>query len=376
MALKINALEDGSTELIVYGPISRDPTWNDDVITPNQFRKQLKALKGKSITVRINSPGGDMHSGNAIFNLLDQYSGDVTCLVDGIAASAASVIACAGTLKMAQNAMLMIHNAQTYASGDANEFKNIAKNLEKANQTMLVTYVAKTGLSEAEIKNMMDKETFLTAAEALELGFADEIIEVDKPISAYLDGEHLLLNGVQFSADANFINNLKKQNPHITFDAAKPANQTTTSNNVDNNSSQGENNMPILTMEAFQKENPTIYAQIFDAGKREGIKASTEQVIQQERARMKALDKLSEPGMEDLVAQAKDSGDAPGDLALKICERRNDPVFKAAQAQQQDATVLNGIDSLNLDPTNNKSNPEAKGEEQFFAGFQQFGANK
>lgn len=375
MALKINALDDGSTELLVYGPIQRDSSfWNEDeVITPKQFTKQLKALKGKPVTLRINSPGGDMHAGNAIFNILDRHDGEVTCYVDGLAASAASVIACAGTLKMAKNAMFMIHNARSFAEGNSNDFKQAADNLEKANHTMIVTYAAKTGLPESELKEMMDKETFLTASEALELGFADEVDGVETPISACLDGKHLLFNGVQFSADAKFMDNIKRYYPTLTIEAKASNNRPAAVNHAATFLPEGAT-MPPLTMEALQKDSPEVFAKIFEAGKAEGMTASAEQATKNERERIKALDEISEPGMEDLVMKAKyETGEDVGKVAIEICKRRNDPKFKAQQAQQKDATVLNGIDSFNMDPTQGSSNPEAKSEEEYLAGFKEWG---
>lgn len=374
MALKINALDDGSTELLVYGPISRDPAYEDDDITPKQFTKQLKALKGKPITLRINSPGGDMHAGNAIFNMLERHEGEVTCYVDGLAASAASVIACAGTLKMAKNAMFMIHNARTIAMGDSNDFKNAAESLEKANQTMITTYATKTGLTETKLKEMMDKETYLTANEALELGFADEVVGIETPISACIDNKYLLFNGVKFSADASFMDNIKKYYPNLIIEAKASTNPPAADNSVANFLPEGAT-MPPMTMEALQKDSPEVYAKVFEAGKAEGIKASAEEAAKNERERIKSLDEISEPGMEDLVMKAKyETGEDAGKVAIEICKRRNDPKFKAQQAQQNDATDLNGIDSFNLDPTQGPSNPTAKAYEEFFAGFKQFGA--
>lgn len=136
---------------------------------------QANADKSK-IRVRINSPGGDVFDGMAIHNALKQAEADVTVDVDALAASAASVVAMAGdTVNMAENAMLMIHNAWTIAGGDSIEFSRVAALLEQINGNVALSYQNKTGMAADEVRAMMDAETWMTAAEAEEMGFADAV---------------------------------------------------------------------------------------------------------------------------------------------------------------------------------------------------------
>lgn len=162
-----------SAEISIYDEIGG---WG---ISAKEFADDLKALKGiKDITLRINSPGGSVFDGMAIFNLIKAHDAQITVMVDGLAASMASIIAMAGDLiVMPENSMMMIHNPWTMAWGDAAELRKNAELLDKIKSAMISAYVNKTGLSEDEIATYMDEETWLTGKEAVELGFADESTE-------------------------------------------------------------------------------------------------------------------------------------------------------------------------------------------------------
>lgn len=182
-------------ELMIYGPISSDSWWGDEV-TPKQFKADLDSLGDISeLTVYINSDGGDVFAGQAIHSMLKRHQAKVTCYVDGLAASIASIIAMAAdVVRMPVNAMMMIHNPMTFAAGNADEFRKIAETLDKIAESSIAAYQEKTGLSEKKIKEMMDAETWMTAKDAFKLGFADEIDE-EKQITASVDGRFTLMNG-------------------------------------------------------------------------------------------------------------------------------------------------------------------------------------
>ena len=169
-----NEDEDGRT-LYLDGEIS-DETWYGDEVTPELFRRELEAGQG-SITVWINSPGGDVFAAAQIYNMLMEYKGDVTVRVDALAASAASVIAMAGTtVQMSPVAMMMIHNPMTIAIGDSEEMKRAVAMLEEVKESIMNAYEIKTGLNRTKISHLMDAESWFNAKKAVELGFADGIL--------------------------------------------------------------------------------------------------------------------------------------------------------------------------------------------------------
>lgn len=169
--------DDNSAELLVYGDITSYKWYEDDVCSYD-LAKELEELQGKDLTVRINSYGGEVAQGLAIYNLLKGYKGNVTTLCDGFACSAASVVFMAGQKRrMPKSSLLMIHNAWSYAYGDSNELRKKADDLEKITQPSIEIYKANSNLDEETIKTMMDEETWITAEEAYEYGFATSIVE-------------------------------------------------------------------------------------------------------------------------------------------------------------------------------------------------------
>lgn len=182
-------------ELLIYGTIS-DSTWWGDEVTPKQFKKDLDALGDvDTINVFINSGGGDAWAGQAIYSMLKRHKATINTYVDGIAASAASVIACAGdTVTMPRNSMMMIHNPWTLAYGYADELRAVADMLDKVRDTLVNVYEDKSGRSREDIIAIMDAETWLTAEEALAEGFCD-VVDEAKEIAASVRGNTLTING-------------------------------------------------------------------------------------------------------------------------------------------------------------------------------------
>lgn len=171
--------EDGKVSeertLFLNGTIA-ESSWFDDDVTPQLFKDELNAGSG-DITVWINSPGGDCVAAAQIYNMLSNYAGKVTVKIDGIAASAASVIAMAGdTVLVSPVSMLMIHNPATIAWGDHAEMQKAIDMLAEVKESIINAYVVKTGLSRARLSHLMDAETWMDANKAVELGFADEIM--------------------------------------------------------------------------------------------------------------------------------------------------------------------------------------------------------
>jgi len=167
--------EDGSRALRLDGAIAEE-TWLGDEVTPKQFRCELFSEEG-DVTVWINSPGGDVFAASQIYTMLMEYKGHVTVKVDGIAASAASVIAMAGgEVYMSPTSMLMIHNPMTVAWGNVNEMQKAIDLLDEVKESIINAYELKSGLSRSRISHLMDAETWLNAKKAVELGFADAVL--------------------------------------------------------------------------------------------------------------------------------------------------------------------------------------------------------
>lgn len=162
--------------LFLNGTIAEE-SWFDDDVTPQLFRDELNAGSG-DITVWINSPGGDCVAAAQIYNMLMNYKGNVTIKIDGIAASAASVIAMAGTkVVMSPVSMMMIHNPATVAFGDSADMQKAIAMLDEVKESIINAYEIKTGLSRAKLSHLMDAETWMDANSAIEMGFADEIMQ-------------------------------------------------------------------------------------------------------------------------------------------------------------------------------------------------------
>ena len=163
-------------------------SWFDDDITPKMFKEELFSGSGP-ITLWINSPGGDCIAASQIYSMLMDYQGEVTVKIDGIAASAASVIAMAGTkVLMAPTALMMIHNPSMMAFGDHNDMAKAIDILNEVKESIINAYEIKTGQSRAVLSHLMENETWMNAKKAIELGFADGILEdtkKDAPVEAY-----------------------------------------------------------------------------------------------------------------------------------------------------------------------------------------------
>lgn len=168
-------MEQTERTLFLNGTIAEE-TWFDDDITPALFKDELMSDSGR-VTVWINSPGGDCVAAAQIYNMLKDYKDSVTVKIDGIAASAASVIAMAGDeVLMSPVSMMMIHNPATMAFGDSEEMQKAIEMLSGVKDSIINAYRLKTGLSRAHLSRLMDAETWMDANKAVELGFADDIL--------------------------------------------------------------------------------------------------------------------------------------------------------------------------------------------------------
>lgn len=169
-----------SGDIDIFGIIGSD--WDGTGTTVTSVTERLRAVGADSaITVNINSPGGDMFEGLAIYNVLRMHRGEVTVNILGIAASAASIVAMAGdSVNIAPSAFLMIHNAWVISAGNRHDFRQVADTLEPFDVAMADIYAARSGDTRAAMSALMDAETWINAESALSMGFGDKLLDVDK----------------------------------------------------------------------------------------------------------------------------------------------------------------------------------------------------
>lgn len=196
--IKNDAGGEEERTLVLNGEIS-DETWYGDEVTPVLFAKELNAGSG-NITVWINSPGGDVYAAAQIYNMLMEYKGDVTVKVDALPASAASVIAMAGTtVLMSPLSLMMIHNPITVAIGDSKEMQKAGEMLNEVKESIMNAYEIKTGMDRKKISHLMDAESWFNAKKAVELGFADGILHRKEDTE---ESEDMAMEGMMFSRTA------------------------------------------------------------------------------------------------------------------------------------------------------------------------------
>lgn len=170
--------------LTIDGVIAEE-SWFDDDVTPKMFRDELFNGSG-DIELYINSPGGDCIAASQIYTMLMEYTGNVTVKIDGLAASAASVIAMAGgEVLMAPTSMLMIHNPMTLAMGNSDDMQKAIDMLDEVKESIVNAYELKTGMSRNKISRLMDDETWMNAKKAIDLGFADGMIGNSENVVAF-----------------------------------------------------------------------------------------------------------------------------------------------------------------------------------------------
>lgn len=310
---KLNNLSNGDAEITIYGDIGEN--WWGDGITPANVRQELNTVKG-DLTVRINSFGGSMFDGQAIYNLLKDFKNKVIVKIDGVAASSASLIAMAGDeIQMPHNAMLMIHNVWTMVAGNASEMEKTAADLKAFDQLIVSVYEAKTGLKSDVILDMMNKETWMSAKEALELGFIDSIIDYQDFKASASEGKYFF-NGVSIPA-----NQAERMKQFYNFVEKEPNLMV-------------HQNSNIMTADKIKAEYPELVTQIENKAYQNGIEA--------ERKRILDIDANIALGYEDLANEAKKSGITAGEYAVNVLNAQ-----KAFKTQYQ-TNVADDIKNSNV----------------------------
>lgn len=181
-AAGVRALSMGDNVITMFDVIGED-YWTGGGITAKKVAAQLKAIGDRPVEVQLNSPGGDMFEGIAIFNVLREHPKDITIKVMGMAASAASIIAMAGDrVEMGAASFLMIHNCWVLAAGNRHDMRQTSEWLEPFDQAMVDVYAARTGQKPADIAKWMDAETYMSGSQAIERGFADALLSSDEMV--------------------------------------------------------------------------------------------------------------------------------------------------------------------------------------------------
>ncbi|WP_283195499.1 head maturation protease, ClpP-related [Rhizobium sp. AN80A] len=175
----IRAIEQGDNVITMFDVIGED-YWSGGGITAKRVAAQLRAIGDRPVEVQINSPGGDMFEGIAIYNVLREHPQDITVKVMGMAASAASIIAMAGDrIEIGAASFLMIHNCWVIAIGNRHDMAETADWLAPFDQAMVDLYAAKTGRDAKDVAKWMDAETYMSGSQAIERGFADALLSAD-----------------------------------------------------------------------------------------------------------------------------------------------------------------------------------------------------
>jgi len=278
-----NFVDDPSSneaELLLYGPIaSQKPWWEDeggDTATPKQFADDLRNLGNKSnITVRINSSGGDVWAANAIHALLKSNPARITAKIDGIAASAATIVAMAADeIQIPANGMMVIHDVMMNLCGSYNTtaMEKAMQELESIRNSIIAAYKGRTGKNDEELIAIMKNEAWLTGQEAVDMGFADIVTE-DNPVNMVMQGSSLVVNNI--TCDLSKF----KTRPPITnsvVQAQPAANKQKTKEDL---------NVEIKTVDDLRKAYPDFVNQIEQDAKTG--------VVAQERKRLQDIDQIA-----------------------------------------------------------------------------------
>lgn len=317
---KIKNEANNTPELLLYGPISESTWWGDEV-TPKQFIEDMNSLgKINALNVRINSGGGDVFAATAIYSYLKSQNYEVNVYIDGLAASAATIIAMAANKILAPaNALFMIHDPAIGLCGmyGTDDLNSMAGTLDTVKDSILEAYICKTKKSKDELSALMSEETWMTGKEACEKGFVDEVLYTE--VSASITQKELTIGGNKFDlSNFNSMPNITSSIPKRT-EPQKPKQLEGEANNN-------------MTLEEFKNTHKDLYDQI----KKEGI--------EEERNRMKNLDDLGCADKELLnEAKYKNVIDAK-ELAYNLVKKQAQRAENHMGESNKDAEELDGIE--------------------------------
>ena len=321
---------DDEAEITLYGDVmSRQPTdwWTGEpepglYITPEGFMEDLAAVKDKGhITVKLNSCGGDLYTGIAIHNALKALSGEVNVVVEGIAASAASVIMCAGdTVTVYPGSLVMIHGVSVYLWDSLNiqDMKQLMKGMDASERAVAEIYNAKTGIAVDTLRGMMTKETWLTGREALEKGFADNLLEdeEDPDMSMSHDRKVLYVNGIGHNVEG--LRHIPGTIP--IRKSAKPAARPAANIRPTNQAAKPEGGKHHMTLEELKAQEPDLVSQIEQAATNAAQAQASTDAVTAERKRLADIDSIAASIPDQQLVHDAKYGDNPC-TAQELCFR-------------------------------------------------------
>lgn len=310
-------------KILIYEQIGVD--WFGDGVSAKDFNKELDALDVNDIDLHINSPGGNVFDGNSIYNALVDHKAKVHVKIDGIAASIASVIAMAGDdVEMPKNAMLMIHDPSGFVVGTSQDMKKMADALDKIKGGLVSAYTRRAKKTEDEISDMMTDETWLTAEEAFDFGFADKITE-----------------SVKISANFRGLSNFKN-----VPDCLKISNSSTINLNPESPSGEMEGKDMEITLELIQSKHPEIIVAILKAADIQQVGDANPELFKTllsdgakaENDRIKAVKEQLIPGHEKLINDLMFDGQTTGEqAAVRVLKAEKDLRSKTLENHQTDS---------------------------------------
>ena len=317
-------------EITLYGDVmSQQPVdwWTGEpepglYITPEGFMEDLATVKDKSrVTVKLNSCGGDLYTGIAIHNALKALSGEVNVVVEGIAASAASVIMCAGdTVTVYPGSLVMIHGVSVllWDSLNIQDMKQLIKGMDASERAVAEIYDGKTGLGVDTLRSMMTKETWMTGREALEKGFADAIKEDedDPDMSMSRDRKVLYVNGIGHNVEG--LRNIPGTIP--IQKSAKPAARPAANKRPTNKAAKPEGGKNHMTLEELKAQEPDLVSQIEQAATNAAQAQASADAVTAERKRLADIDSIAASIPDPQLVHDAKYGDNPC-TAQELCFR-------------------------------------------------------
>lgn len=319
-------------DIVIRGPIVDSSWWDENAATPQTIQDKLNAAGNVGqINVHINSPGGSVFAGQAIHNMLRQHPANVTVYIDGLAASIASIIAMAGNkIVMPPGTMMMIHNPllSLWGSYQSADMREMADFLDKVKESLVATYVTRcTKKTKDEIIAIMDATTWMTAADAVDMGFADEI--EGTAVTASMSGKVLNIAGKTFDLS-----------PFSTYPTVQAVANISTE--------EGKNKEEkILDLQELKNKHPELYNQLFEMG------------VKAERGRHKALDAIALPGNDALINKARyETGDSAEVVAMQVI------AAEKARREQHFTDAVDDVVASNLTKIPAAPVPDAKDKEE------------
>lgn len=334
---------------IVGDIISNDYAWiydwmEWDYTCPKNVRRALDEAGGENVEFIIDSPGGSVFDGYNIYNAIREYSGKTTAKIIGLAASAASFISQAADEVVASPlSQIMIHRASTGTRGNAPVHNRSKDFLEKIDNTIVKAYTFRNNKSDEAMLELMTNETWFTADEALENGIVDRIMYEDssKPRAFNsIEGKQEIIDKL---IGLGSVENIKK---------ALLENQTgqmSVTNTLDNTKNKEEEK---VTVENFKLEHSDLYNQI--------VEDSTKQAVINERERIKEIQNLSVPGVENIINDGIENGSTAGEVAMNIIKNQKEKGANYIKNAQKDAELLNEVENQEA---RNKTSEHEKDEE-------------